>query len=330
MGANDLMNDIMLRLHDKLSDEQLRDVMNQIRMCTVEYSIDKVGTEIAIRSGLPKELGIYLISKKIEGRSEKTLELYKLRLESMLYTINKPLKDITSNDIRLYLYNFQSARNISDRTLDGLRVILNGFFKWCSDEGHIDQNPCASVRPVHYEEKLREPLTDLEMEILRRGCVSARDHAIVETLYCSGCRCGELVNLNRSDIDLETREIHLFGKGKKHRMSCLSARGVLALQEYLATRTDDDPCLFARIRRPYVRLQEGGVESVIECIAQRAGLENICPHRIRHTFATDAIDRGMDVTELQLLMGHSSIDTTMIYAKVKPEAVKHHYNKCIV
>lgn len=329
MGTDELLNDVMINLHGKVSDEELEMICDSLRACISHYTISHTGTEVAVYEGLPKEFEIFLVAKKIEGRSMGTLDLYKIRIEDMLYTIAKPLKEITSNDIRLYLYSLQNNRGISDRTLDNCRLIINGFFKWCWEEGYIEKNPCASIRPIHYESKPREPLNDLEMETLRKGCVTPRDFAVVETLYSTGCRCAELCNLNISDVNLETREVKLFGKGKKYRSSYLSARGVLAVKEYIDSREDDNPWLFAGSKKPFSRLKNGGIEWIVTCIAHRAGVKDVYPHRIRHTFATDALERGMDITDLQTLLGHSSVDTTLIYAKVNPTEVAHNHHKYI-
>lgn len=329
MGTDELLNDLMVELNGTIPDEELEIISSKLRTCAQSYSINRVGTEIATLEGYPKELEIFLVAKKIEGRSHGTLNLYKDRLEDMFRVIGKRTQDITSNDLRLYLYNYQSTSGVSDRTLDGARLCFSSFFKWCFDENYIQMNPCASIRPIHYEAKPREPLSDIEMETLRRGCVTPRDGAIIETLYCTGCRCGELTGLDRTDIDLETREVKLFGKGKKHRNSFLSARGVISIKEYLESRLDDNPALFVSTRSPWSRLTNGGVEWIVTCVAKRAGVDEVYPHRIRHTFATDALDSGMDVTDLQAILGHSSVDTTLIYAKVNPENVHNAHKKHI-
>lgn len=329
MGADELLNDLMVELNGKVSDEQLEFICNEVRICAQSYSINRVGTEVAVIEGYPKELEIFLVAKKIEGRSMGTLELYRARLEDLFNTVGKPIREVTANDLRLYLYNYQTTNGISDRTLDGFRLTLSSFFKWCYDEGYIDKNPCAPIRPIHYEAKPREPLSDIEMETLRKGCVTPRDSAIVETLYCTGCRCSELAGLNRSDIDFVTREVKLFGKGKKHRNSRLSARGVLALQEYLDTRVDDNEALFVSTKKPWARLGNGGIEWIVTCVAKRSGIDEVYPHRIRHTFATDALDSGMAITDLQMLLGHASIDTTRIYAKDNPENAFNAHRKYI-
>lgn len=327
MGTDELLNDLMVELNGNIPDDQLELICNKLRACAQSYSINRVGTEVATIEGYPRELEIFLVAKKIEGRSSGTLNLYKSRLEDMFRVIGKRTQDMSSNDLRLYLYNYQANSNISDRTLDGCRLTLSSFFKWCYDEGYIDKNPCASIRPIHYDAKPREPLNDIEMEMLRKGCVTPRDFAVVETLYSTGCRCSELCGIDKDDVDLTSREVKLFGKGKKYRSSYLSARGVIAVKEYLDSREDTNPALFVSTRKPYNRMSNGGIEWIVTCVATRAGVDNVYPHRIRHTFATDALDSGMDITDVQTLLGHSSIDTTLIYAKVNPAGVQHSHHK---
>ena len=329
MGTDELLNDLMLELNGKVSDEQLEFICNEVRICAQSYSINKVGTELATIEGYPKELEIFLVAKKIEGRSKGTLELYKSRLEDLFNVTGKSLRDLSSNDLRLYMYNYQSTSGVSDRTLDCCRLVLSSFFKWCYEEGYIEKNPCSSIRPIHYDAKPREPLSDIEMETLRKGCVTPRDFAVIETLYCTGCRCSELTGLDITDVDFNTREVKLFGKGKKYRSSYLSARGVIALKEYLDSRIDSNSALFVSTKKPWSRLKNGGVEWIVTCVAKRSGIEEVYPHRIRHTFATDALDSGMDITDLQTILGHSSVDTTLIYAKVNPESVQNSHKKHI-
>ena len=329
-NTEDLVNDIVLKLYNKIDNKELETIVDQIRMCVTDYEVEKKCTDLAVFEGFPKEYQLYLVSKKIEGRSNGTLNLYKLVLENFFATIGKNMRDIASNDIRVYLYNLQQVKQLSDRTLDHRRIILNGFFKWCWEEGYIEKNPCASIKPIHYESKPREPLNDVEMEKMRKACKTPREAAIVEILYSTGCRCSELSNLMISDVNLETREVHLFGKGKKHRTSYLNARALVAIKLYLMQRIDDCPYLICTMRRPWAQLKVGGIEEVVKKIGKRAGIEGIFPHRIRHTFATDALEHGMAVQELQSLLGHSSIDTTMIYAKVKPSEVSHDHHKFII
>lgn len=327
---NELVNDILLSLSECLSNEQLETVSRKIRMCASDYKVTKQPHEIVVYEGLPKEYKMFMISKKIEGRSEGTLEQYRVCLEDMLSAIAKPIDKIESQDLRLYLYQIQQTRKVSDRTLNNKRLILSAFFKWCWEECYISHNPCASIRPIHYETKPRQPASDIEMELLRRACVTSRDSAMVEMLYSTGCRCSELSNLLRSDVDFNTREVKLFGKGKKHRVSFMNARAVVALKQYLSERDDDCPFLFCSKNRPHQQLKNGGIEWSISCISKRAGIEHVYPHKIRHTFATDALERGMDIQNLQALLGHSSIDTTLIYAKVSSASLATCHRRFVV
>lgn len=324
-----LLNDFLTALDGKVTPDDMKAACEALRSCMRDYTVEQAKHELMLYEGLPKEFEIYLVAKKIEGRSPGTLLLYKIRLQDMFDTIQKNVVDITANDIRIYLYQLQQKRHVSDRTLDGCRLILNGFFKWCWEEGYISRNPCSSIRPIHYESKPRQPLSDLEMEILRRGCKTSRDSAIIELLYSTGCRCNELSNLNRCDVDFESRQVRLFGKGKKHRLSYLSARALIALQEYLRSRTDNNPWLLATLKKPFSRLTNGGIEWVVSSVGRQSGLSGIYPHRIRHTFATNALDKGMEITSLQSLLGHSSVDTTMIYAKINPQHVKDSHSRYI-
>lgn len=192
-------------------------------------------------------------------------------------------------------------------------------------------NPCRQISPIRYEEKPREPLNGIEMELVRYACENQRERAIIETFYSTGCRVTELSNLNICDIDFNTGEVHLFGKGKKHRTSYVNAKSEVALKKYLETRNDSNVALFVSQRKPHQRLKKNAIESIVRQIGERSGINRrLFPHLIRHTTATDAIDRGMDATELQKLLGHADLETTMIYAKISQENVKRSHKKYIV
>ena len=330
MDDQKFVNDVIQKLNGKISDDAIKIVMDQIRMSMSNYTINAKKEELIVQEGLPQEYQIFLVSKKIEGRSLGTLEQYKMCIESMLSAVQKPLSQITSNDIRLYLYHLQFTHNLSDRTLDCRRLIINVFMKWCCEEGYISSNPCESIRRIHYESKPRVPLSDTQMEQVRNACINLRDKAVIETLYSTGCRCSELANLLIEDVDIDGRQVKLFGKGKKHRLSYLSARATVAINEYLANRNDENPYLIVSKKKPFDKLGNGGIECIVRDIARRAGVENVYPHRIRHTFATDALDRGMDIQDLQSILGHSSTDTTLIYAKLNPAQISHSHKRCIV
>ena len=329
-ASRELINSILVKLSDKVKDDELTNIKKGIEQAITDFEITKRVTEIAVYDQVPPEYKAYLVSKKIEGRSDGTIKLYGIYLKDMLMGINKSLNKIEANDVRVYLYKIKSQRDISDRSLESRRSIICGFFKWCTDEGYLTANPCATLKPIRYESKPRTPLTDIEMEKIRKACKTEREIAIIETLYSTGCRCSELCNLKIEDVDLENRQVRLFGKGKKHRTSYLSARAIVAITDYLKTRTDDDPYLFVSALKPIRRLNVAGTEVVVRKISKRAKILNVYPHRIRHTFATDALGRGMDIQDLKNILGHNSIDTTLIYAKINTNQISNSHRRVVI
>lgn len=319
---------------DKLDDNSFVLVIQELEVFLANYEIVKKTYEVSNYTGyLPECYKLFFISKKIEGLSEDTLSNYDLILNRFFQDVSKPLSEINPNDIRVYLYQFQknSTRPCSDVYLNNIRVVLNGFFNWCVDEDYISKNPCKPIKSIHCETKPREPLTDIEMELVRHACDNYRDIALVEFLYSTGCRVSEVANLKISDIDFERKEVQLFGKGKKHRTSYINARAEIALRCYLATRKDNSPNLFVRLRQPHSGLTKAGIEHIIHELGVRAKINrNVYPHLIRHTTATSALNRGMNISELKELLGHEKMDTTLIYAKIAKNAVHTSHAKYIV
>ena len=329
MGDN-FVNEFLAKLNGKIPDGELETVARELQKFVGGYDISTRETALVPYEGDPMPYKAYMVTKKIEGRSDQTLNLYRIVITDMLHTIPKQIPDITANDLRIYLYTVKDQRKISDRTLDNRRLILNSFFGWCYQEGYTKSNPCAAISSIKYEEKPREPFSDMDMERIRDACRTDREKAIIETFYATGCRVSELRNLKKSDVDLITREVRLFGKGRKHRISYLNARAELAIKKYLKTRDDDSDYLFVRDRKPYDQLSNAGVEKILKKIGSRCGIEKVFPHRIRHTTATDALAHGMPITELQSLLGHNKLDTTMIYAKISQGNVQHDHKKYII
>ena len=328
-NSSNLVNRLMIRLNGKIPDEYLDMVAQEIRVILHDYDVRPLETGLTVTEGLPAAYTVYMVSKRIQALSEKTLYLYKIILEDMLHTINKDLADITTNDLRIYLYKLKEARGICDKTLDSRRHALNSFFTWAHNEGYIPLNPMAAIGPIKSEDKPREPFTDEEVELLRNACKTSRECAIVETLLASGCRVSELAGLKREDIDFRTRKIKLYGKGKKRRTVPINARAVIALQKYQRERTDMGPYMFVGCRKPYKPMTNEGIEKIVRNIGKRAGVDNVYPHRFRHTFATQALSHGMELVVLQAILGHSKSDTTMIYARVLPERIEASYRQCV-
>ena len=235
------------------------------------------------------------------------------------------------NDVKAYLYNFQKTRNVSNRTLDSVRSVLSSFFSWASAEGYLEKNIMISVKPIKYRRKQRGSLDDYELEKLRSACENIRDEALVEFLYSTGCRVSELVNVNKEDVNIKDGEVTLVGKGDKERKSYLTAHASLALQAYLKSRDDDNDALFVSKVKPHNRLKKGAIEKIIGELGVKAGIDKkVYPHLIRHTTATMGLQHGMDVTEIQKMLGHANIETTMIYAEVNQNDVKTSHKKYII
>ncbi len=317
--------EFMVHLNGKVPDSVMNVIFNELELYSTNYEIHKRGTAIAEYSPqIPICYESYMIAKKIEGLSKETLKTYHLCLKHFFYNINKSIEQLTANDIRGYLYNYQRIHNISNRTLDGFRLIINTFLEWCFEEGYIAKNPCKQIRPIKYEA--------IELELVRDACKDYREKAIVEVFYSTGCRVSEMVNLKISDINFVTGEVHLFGKGNKHRTSYLNAKAEVALKKYLKNqRMGDSDNLFVSSRKPYDGLKKPALELIVRNIGKRADIgRNVYPHLIRHTTATDALNRGMNVVEVQKILGHEKLDTTMIYAKISQDSVKFNHKLYVV
>lgn len=331
--SGNLERDLLAKLDGKLSDEDIKTVLSELRSCTVDYDIQKRNTDLMPYDGtIPNAYKAFIVAKRIEGLSEATLKSYHYCLIKFFQNIGKSIADITVDDIRFYLFTLQQHSKMGNRTLDTQRIILNSFFSWCYSEEYLPVNPCSRVEPFKYEVKLREPLTDYEMEMIRDACRDYKDRAIIEVLYSTGCRISELMRLKLTDIDYETKEVHLFGKGKKHRVSYLNAKAEFMLKKYIENeRKGDSEYIFVISRKPYTPIKMQGLQDRVRKIGKLAGLNrNLYPHLLRHTVTSDAANRGMPIPELQQMLGHVKISTTMIYAHISQENVKHDHKKYII
>lgn len=271
----------------------------------------------------------FLAAKRIEGCSEKSLTYYKTTIETMLGKVDKQIQTIETDHLRNYLTEYQTRKKSSRVTIDNIRRILSSFFSWLEDEDYIIKSPIRRIHKVKTVSAIKETYTDENLEIMRDNCDSIRDLALIDMLSSTGMRVGELVLLNRKDINFEERECIVFGKGSKERMVYFDARTKIHLQSYLESRVDDDPALFVSLRAPYERLQIGGVEVRIRNMGKQLGIVKMHPHKFRRTLATVAIDKGMPIEQLQQLLGHKRIDTTLQYAMVKQSNVKIAHRKYI-
>lgn len=328
-------NEFVSKLDGKISDEALRTVLQELQVFTSNYDISQRETHVVpYQNNIPDCYRVYMVAKKIEGMSPESMKTYNFYLTDFFEHINRPFEQVTTNDIRIYLYETQKRTGISNRTLDGKRLVINTFMDWCWKEGYIPNNPCASIKPIKFEEKPREPLSNMELEIVRDACENYRDKAMIELFYSTGCRLSEMVNLKISDIDFTSKEVHLFGKGSKHRTSYLNAKAEYMLKKYFELERSKESIsdsVFVIFRKPYNEMHKESIYARIKAIQKRSGIErSLFPHLLRHTMATDALNRGMNVAEVKEILGHEKLDTTMIYAKISHDSLKFNHKRYIV
>lgn len=274
-------------------------------------------------------LQMFLDAKTIEGCSSRTIKYYRTTIEKMLGTVNIPVRKISTEDMRGYLSDYQKINNCSKVTVDNVRRNISSFFSWLEEENYILKSPMKRIHKIKTNQQVKEIITDEDIERLRDRCTCDRDLAMVDLLYSTGIRVGELVNLNIKDIDFEARECVVFGKGGKERRVYFDAKAKLHLQKYINGRTDENEALFVSLDSPHNRLKISGVEIRIRSLGRSVNLNKIHPHKFRRTMATRAIDKGMPIEQVQKILGHSQIDTTMQYAMVNQRNVKTSHRKYI-
>ncbi len=274
-------------------------------------------------------LGLFLDAKKIEGCSERTIHYYRVTIERLLLNISTPIRKITTEEIRRYLVDYQQINNCSKVTVDNVRRNISSFFSWLEEEDYILKSPMRRIHKIRTKQQVKETISDEAIEQLRDKCNCLRDLAMIDLLYSTGIRVGELVNLNISDVDFEARECVVFGKGDKERKVYFDAKAKIHLQEYLNSRRDSNQALFVTLDAPFDRLKISGVEIRMRMLGRKLNMEKIHPHKFRRTMATRAIDKGMPIEQVQKLLGHSQIDTTMQYAIVNQTNVKASHQKFI-
>lgn len=274
-------------------------------------------------------LEVFIAAKRIEGCSEKSLKYYDSTIRAMLGSIERPVREISTDDLRGYLANYQRTRHSSKVTIDNMRRIFSSFFGWLEDEDYILKSPVRRIHKVKADKPIKETFSDEGLELLRDVCDEIRDLAMVDLLASTGMRVGELVNLNREDINFHERECVVFGKGGSERVVYFDARTKIHLLNYIDSRDDSNPALFVSLTKPHERLLIGGVETRLKEIGSKADLQKVHPHKFRRTLATRAIDKGMPIEQVQRLLGHVKIDTTMQYAMVNQANVKNSHRKYI-
>ena len=323
----DLIKDIIQGMLPYLNNAQCEKLQEVLQYTLVRYEV--METEQQESHSEQNYVELFLSAKRIEGCSEKSLKYYKATIEMMIVTVGKNIKHIETEDIRRYLTEYQKNKKSSKVTIDNIRRILSSFFSWLEDEDYILKSPVRRIHKVKTVTNIKETYSDEAIELMRDNCTELRDLAIIDMLASTGMRVGEMVLLNCNDIDFNERECIVFGKGSKERVVYFDARTKIHLQNYLENRTDDNPALFVSLKAPHKRLQIGGIETRLREFGKQLGLHKVHPHKFRRTLATMAIDKGMPIEQLQQLLGHRKIDTTLQYAMVKQSNVKIAHRKYI-
>ena len=319
------IGEVLKQLEGKFDEKQLK---------TIERTLYKSLKNKEIREKkvvLPKDnheaLDFFIAAKKIEGCSIKSLNYYYTTLVKMFVKIDVIYFSITTEDIRSYLSDYQENSGVSKATIDNMRRIISSFFSWLENEDYIMKSPARRIRKVRVGKIVKEIYTEENIELMRQNCKNARDLAIIDMRYSTGMRVGELVKLNISDIDFENKECVVLGKGNKQRKVYFDAKTKIHLKQYLNSRKDTDPALFVSQLYPYNRLKISGVEIALRKIGEKLHINKVHPHKFRRTLATKAIDKGMPIEQVQHLLGHTKIDTTLGYAMVDDENVKISHKK---
>lgn len=274
-------------------------------------------------------LKMFIEAKQIEGCSARTLQYYQVTIEHLLKNIDTVIRKITTDEIRTYLAEYQQRNNCSKVTVDNVRRNISSFFSWLEEEDYILKSPMRRIHKIKTKQPVKEIISDEMIERLRDNCRCSRDLAMIDLLYSTGIRVVELVGLNISDIDFEERECVVYGKGDKERRVYFDAKAKLHLQNYINSRTDTNPALFVTLDSPYERLKISGVEIRVRELGRKLNIEKIHPHKFRRTMATRAIDKGMPIEQVQKILGHSQIGTTMQYAIVNQNNVKTSHRRYI-
>lgn len=322
-----VIKEIEQKMASILNNEQ-KEKLKEVLLYTF-YNIEVTSIKDELVEDTTDYAKMFIAAKRIEGCSERTLNYYETTIKTMVEKLSKKVNSIETEDLRNYLSEYQAKNNCSKVTIDNVRRILSSFFAWLEDEDYIMKSPVRRIHKVKATQTVKETYTDEELEEMRDACIEIRDLAMVDFLASTGVRVGELVNLDRVDIDMQERSCVVLGKGGKEREVYFDARTKIHLQNYLNSRTDNNPALFVSLLRPYDRLKISGVEIRLRELGKRINIKKIHPHKFRRTMATKAIDKGMPIEQVQVLLGHRKIDTTLQYAMVNQNNVRNSHKKFI-
>ena len=322
-----VIKEIEQKMASILNNEQ-KEKLKEVLLYTF-YNIEVKSIKDELVEDTTDYAKMFIAAKRIEGCSERTLNYYETTIKTMVEKLSKKVNSIETEDLRNYLSEYQAKNNCSKVTIDNVRRILSSFFAWLEDEDYIMKSPVRRIHKVKATQTVKETYTDEELEEMRDACIEIRDLAMVDFLASTGVRVGELVNLDRVDIDMQERSCVVLGKGGKEREVYFDARTKIHLQNYLNSRIDNNPALFVSLLRPYDRLKISGVEIRLRELGKRINIKKIHPHKFRRTMATKAIDKGMPIEQVQVLLGHRKIDTTLQYAMVNQNNVRNSHKKFI-
>ncbi|CCZ42885.1 putative uncharacterized protein [Clostridium sp. CAG:122] len=314
---------VLNEMSEYLTVEQMKKLQEVIVKTFAENEAPK--TEISN----DEFLKMFLDAKRIEGCSDRTIKYYRVTIEHLLKNVVSPIRKITTEMMRAYLVDYQKINNCGKTTVDNIRRNISSFFSWLEEEDYILKSPMRRIHKIKTQKTVKNIISDEEIEKLRDNCKNIRDTAMIDLLYSTGIRVGELVKLNIEDIDFSERECVVFGKGDKERRVYFDAKSKIHLKNYIESRKDNNQALFVTLNAPYDRLKISGVEIRIRELGRMLNLEKVHPHKFRRTMATRAIDKGMPIEQVQKILGHSQIDTTMQYAIVNQNNVKASHRKYI-
>ena len=333
MSYEILRADLISRLQSSsLSDTQLEEVLQALDHAADRFDVRPKCTDLIVREDYLEPVRLYIATKSVEGLTRETLKNYYLALTKFINTLQRPITEITAVNVRVYLDNYQKLRHICNSTKDGLRVTIKDFFTWCLEEGLIPSNPCAHVKAIRFSDNSRQPMTPLELEKVRRSSYSPREVALVEVLNSTAARISEVCNIKISDIDFAEKTIVIpHGKGDKRRTVYLNAKSILSIHAYLGTRTDDCEYLFVNVRgKSKHKLCRKTLEMEIKKVVSRADVKtHITPHVFRTSTSTRALDSGMPIEQVQRMLGHAKIQTTLRYAKINDAEVKRSHQRYV-
>ena len=322
-----VIKEIEQKMASILNNEQ-KEKLKEVLLYTF-YNIEVTSIKDELVEDTTDYAKMFIAAKRIEGCSERTLNYYETTIKTMVDKLSKKVNSIETEDLRNYLSEYQAKNNCSKVTIDNVRRILSSFFTWLEDEDYIMKSPVRRIHKVKATQTVKETYTDEELEEMRDACIEIRDLAMVDFLASTGVRVGELVNLDRVDIDMQERSCVVLGKGGKEREVYFDARTKIHLQNYLNSRIDNNPALFVSLLRPYDRLKISGVEIRLRELGKRINIKKIHPHKFRRTMATKAIDKGMPIEQVQVLLRHRKIDTTLQYAMVNQNNVRNSHKRFI-